>query len=173
MLCYNSYGDNMKKIILFAVICLLLCLTGCRNKEITKVKVAGPRVVCRTTEVLDGILTDTTITSKFDDNNLMNYQVTETVETFDDEDRYNDYVKELEILASDDSNDDIEFYYYADDEYKKVYTTLVYKESMFSYTGFVSDDLVEFYASEVVNEAEEDGYECKLYNTNRKKLGIE
>lgn len=159
------------KIIYILFISLLItCSFGCGNKNITKVAVAGPRVVCTMSEVLDGIPTDTTIVTKFDENNYINYRVTETVQTFEDVETYRQYANELK--SSNNENEDMEEYYELDEDNKKITVTLVYKESMFDYSDIDPYIKEDYLASHVIYELEDDGAECKYLNVNKADLGI-
>ena len=62
---------------------LLFLVTGCgKEEEIKKVEVKGARVVCTNSDNDDDIKRDSSVTVKFNDDNYVNYYVSEATLTF-------------------------------------------------------------------------------------------
>ena len=162
------------KLVVFMFIGIVV-LTGCGKKDtFKKIQVDGARVVCKSITDESGIKIENVTTIKFNSDKYVNYQLLESTLIFEDKDNFKSYVE-----AYNDSKDSIELGEGVEYEYSfnkkdmKIYTYMIYNESVFNYDQVSEEDKANYLASAIIKRYEDSGATCQFIETTKEALGLE
>ncbi len=148
----------MKKSKLLLVLLMLvgvIVLSGCEK---------GVSAVCKKTIEYEKQTNETIVTMKFDDNQILNKEITKVVEKHLTEDAYKNKKEIYDDYYNNLENKDIKYTY---NDKKK--TVIVETTSEYN---FSDSDKSEYKANKHISNYEEMGYTCTIKGASRKSLGL-
>ena len=154
---------KFKKLLILFFVLFLVC--GCDNSKKDIIAVCTKSV-----KNSDGLNISVTDTSKYDDQKLLYYNETVTVESgFTDKESYESR-KKLYSNVNETMQNNENYKYIVDDNNKTITIKMIMNN--FDLTKYTDEEKKGLTASVRINSYESSGYTCKISGTTRKRLGL-
>ncbi len=149
-----------------------LLAVGCEKKEEKKEEDKTPKIICKASEEIEGIKSDsvTTITLMNDKKYVREY-ISEVTIVVSDESMYNLYKSAMQE-DDDEKDEDVETKFDFDDANKTIKTTIKATVTDERFNKATDEEKKEFEAKSLIEEAEKSEVKCEFKNVTRGEIGL-